>query len=191
VAVAVFVLFGGLGRGRPHGITLAARAAVCLSGGCSIGLSGGETHGPCMHRRCREGTASVNDVLIEFGQWLDRQRGLAPITITNYRWNVEQFLRALPQPTQESVSLLDSGTVTAFMVQYCRDRNTNSAKSMARSVRSFLRFAHATAPLLLGLYLRFKRADGVVVVHVDVGRNLDDEGTGVKIADENSAPELH
>jgi integrase/recombinase XerD len=78
----------------------------------------------------REGTASVNDVLIEFGQWLDRQRGLAPITITNYRWNVEQFLRALPQPTQESVSLLDSGTVTAFMVQYCRDRNTNSAKSM-------------------------------------------------------------
>jgi integrase/recombinase XerD len=92
----------------------------------------------------REGTASVNDVLIEFGQWLDRQRGLAPITITNYRWNVEQFLRALPQPTQESVSLLDARTVTAFMVDFCRDCNTNSAKSMARSVRSFLRFAHAT-----------------------------------------------
>jgi integrase len=30
------------------------------------------------------------------------------------------------------------------MVEYCRDRNTNSAKSMARSVRSFLRFVHAT-----------------------------------------------
>jgi integrase/recombinase XerD len=100
----------------------------------------------------REGTASVNDVLIEFGQWLDRQRGLAPITITNYRWNVEQFLRALPQPTQESVSLLDSGTVTAFMVQYCRDRNTNSAKSMARSVRSFLRFAHATGRTSVALW---------------------------------------
>ena len=39
---------------------------------------------------------------------------------------------------------LDAGSVTAFMVEYCRGRNTNSAKSMARSVRSFLRFAHAT-----------------------------------------------
>jgi integrase/recombinase XerD len=91
-----------------------------------------------------EGTASVNGVLIEFAEWLGRQRGLAPITITNYRCNVEQFLRALPQRKQESVSLLDSGTVTAFMVEYCRDRNTNSAKTMARSVRSFLRFAHGT-----------------------------------------------
>jgi integrase/recombinase XerD len=100
----------------------------------------------------REGAASVKGVLIEFGQWLDRQRGLAPITITNYCRNVEQFLRALPQPTQESVSLLDSGTVTAFMVQYCRDRNTNSAKSMTRSVRSFLRFAHATGRTSVGLW---------------------------------------
>lgn len=92
----------------------------------------------------REGMASVSDLLVEFGQWLDLQRGLAPITVHNYCWNVEQFLGALPQPTQVSASLLDAGTVTAFMVDYCRDRNTNSAKSMARSVRSFLRFAHAT-----------------------------------------------
>ena len=37
------------------------------------------------------------------------------------------------------------------MVEYCRDRNTNSAKSMARSVRSFLRFAHATGRTSAGL----------------------------------------
>jgi integrase/recombinase XerD len=92
----------------------------------------------------REHTAAANDLLVEYGHWLDRQRGLAPITIHNYCWNVEQFLRALPQPPQVSVSLLDAGKVTAFMVEYCRDRNTNSAKSMAKSVRSFLRFAHAT-----------------------------------------------
>ena len=30
------------------------------------------------------------------------------------------------------------------MIAFCRDRNTNSAKSMGRSVRAFLRFAHAT-----------------------------------------------
>ncbi len=92
----------------------------------------------------REDTASVSELLVAFGGWLDRQRGLAPITIHNYCWHGEQFLATLPQPTQVSVSLLDAGTITAFMVEYCRDRNTNSAKSMARSVRSFLRFAHAT-----------------------------------------------
>jgi integrase/recombinase XerD len=92
----------------------------------------------------REDTASVSDLLIEFGGWLDRQRGLAPVTIHNYCRHAEQFLAVLPDPAQVSVSFLDAGTVTAFMVGYCRDRNTNSAKSMARSVRSFLRFAHAT-----------------------------------------------
>ena len=92
----------------------------------------------------REGAASVSELLVEFGQWLDRLRGLAPISIDNYCWNVEQFLAVLSEPAEVSVSLLDAGIVTGFMVEYCRDRNTNSAKSMARSVRSFLRFAHAT-----------------------------------------------
>ena len=92
----------------------------------------------------REETVSGSGVLADYGGWLDRQRGLAPVTIHNYCWHAEQFLAALPRPMQVSVSLLDAGAVTAFMVGYCRDRNTNSAKSMARSVRSFLRFAHAT-----------------------------------------------
>jgi site-specific recombinase XerC len=99
-----------------------------------------------------DGTASVSDVLAGYGQWLDRRRGLAPITVRNYCWNVEQFLATFPEPTQVSVSLLDAGTVTAFMIEFCRDRNTNSVKSMARSVRSFLRFAHATGRTSVGLW---------------------------------------
>ena len=67
----------------------------------------------------REDTTSVSELLIEFGGWLDRQRGLAPITIHNYCWHAEQFLVTLPQPTQVAVSILDAGTVTAFMVEYC------------------------------------------------------------------------
>ena len=92
----------------------------------------------------RGGSASVSELLVEFGGWLDRQRGLAPVTVHNYCWNARQFLDALPESTQVSVGLLDAGTVTAFMVEFCRGRNTNSAKTMARAVRSFLRFAHAT-----------------------------------------------
>ncbi len=91
-----------------------------------------------------EDTAVRSDLVLEFGGWLDRQRGLAPVTVHNYCGHAERFLAALPELTPVSVSLLDAGAVTGFMVEYCRDRNTNSAKSMARSVRSFLRFAHAT-----------------------------------------------
>lgn len=90
------------------------------------------------------GAVSLDELLVEFGGWLDGQRGLAPVTVHNYCWHVEQFLGWLPPEAQLSVGLLDAGMVTAFMVEFCRDRNVNSAKSMARSVRSFLRFAHAT-----------------------------------------------
>ena len=100
----------------------------------------------------RGGTTSVSGVLVEYGEWLRLQRGLAPVTIDNYCWHVEQFLEGLPQPVQVSVALLDAGTVTAFMVEHCRNRNTNSVKSMARSVRSFLRFAHATGRTSVGLW---------------------------------------
>jgi hypothetical protein len=64
---------------------------------------------PACTADARDGMASVSGVLVEFGEWLDRQRGLAPITIDNYCWNVEQFLGAWPQPMHVSVSLLDAG----------------------------------------------------------------------------------
>jgi integrase/recombinase XerD len=117
---------------------------VCLSGGALFAHQEEEHMDPVRTAAAREDVASVSDLLIGFGEWLDHRRGLAPITVHNYCWHAEQFLAVLPQPTQVSVSLLDAGAVTAFMVEYCRDRNTNSAKSMARSVRSFLRFVHAT-----------------------------------------------
>lgn len=98
------------------------------------------------------GAVSVSELIVEFGGWLDRQRGLAPITVHNYCWHAEQFLGSLPPATQVSVGLLDAGAVTAFMVEFCRDRNVQSAKSMARSVRSFLRFAHATGRTSTGLW---------------------------------------
>jgi len=83
---------------------------------------------------------------------VNHQRGLAPVTVENYCWHAGQFLAALPQPARASLGLLDPGMVTAFMVEFCRERNPNSAKSMARSVRSFLRFAHATGRTSTGLW---------------------------------------
>lgn len=104
------------------------------------------------HAADRVGEASVKGLLGEFGVWLDRQRGLAAVTVGNYCWNAERFLETLPPPVEVSVGLLDAGAVTAFMIEFCRGRNSNSAKSMARSLRSFLRFAHATGRTPLELW---------------------------------------
>jgi site-specific recombinase XerD len=95
---------------------------------------------------------SVEGLLLEYGMWLDRQRGLASVTVRNYRKMVRSFLGVLVSPAEDAVRELDARTVTAFMVEYCRDRNISTAKSMARSVRSFLRFAHATGRTRVGLW---------------------------------------
>jgi site-specific recombinase XerD len=81
-------------------------------------------------------------LLAEFCRWLDRERGLSPVSVRCYSKQAKYFLAAIGGPG--SVSGLDAGKVTAFMVDYSRDRNTWSAKAMVTSLRAFLRFAHAT-----------------------------------------------
>jgi integrase/recombinase XerD len=81
-------------------------------------------------------------LLAEFGTWLDRERGLSPVSVRCYSKQARYFLAAVGGP--DAVGGLDAGTVTAFMVEHSRDRNTWSAKAMVTSLRAFLRFAHAT-----------------------------------------------
>ena len=81
-------------------------------------------------------------LLAEFGTWLDRERGLSPVTVRCYSKQAKYFLAAAGGPG--AVSGLDAGKVTAFMVDWSRDLNSWSAKAMVTSLRAFLRFAHAT-----------------------------------------------
>lgn len=81
-------------------------------------------------------------LLAEFGTWLDRERGLSPVSVRCYSKQARFFVAAAGGP--DAVSALDAGKVTAFMVGHCRDRNSWSAKAMVTSLRAFLRFAHAT-----------------------------------------------
>ncbi len=84
--------------------------------------------------------------------WLDRQRGLTWITVHGASaGTLGSSWDRCHRPRTVSVGL-DLSTITAFMVEFCRDRNVNSVKSMARSVRSFLRFAHATGRTSTGLW---------------------------------------
>jgi site-specific recombinase XerD len=81
-------------------------------------------------------------LLAEFRAWLDRERGLSPVSVCCYSKQAKYFLAAVGGPG--AVSGLDAGKVTAFMVDYSKDRNGWSAKAMVTSLRAFLRFAHAT-----------------------------------------------
>jgi site-specific recombinase XerD len=75
-------------------------------------------------------------LLAEFGTWLDRERGLSPVSVGCYSKQAKYFLAA--------IGGLDAGEVTAFIVDWSRNCTTGSAKAMVTSLRAFLRFAHAT-----------------------------------------------
>ena len=104
-----------------------------------------------------KGTDDDSAVLLaEFRVWLDRERGLSPVSVRCYSKQARYFLAAVGGP--EAVSGLDAGKVTAFMVEHSRDRNTWSAKAMVTSLRAFLRFAHATGRTAVSLAARFRRS---------------------------------
>jgi integrase/recombinase XerD len=80
-------------------------------------------------------------ILAEFGTWLDRERGLSPVSVRCYCKQVKYFLAAAGG--EEAVGDLDAGKVIAFMVEWSRDCAREPAKAMVTSLRAFLRFAHA------------------------------------------------
>jgi integrase/recombinase XerD len=90
-------------------------------------------------------------LLAEFRAWLVRERGLAPETVRCYCQHAGKFLGELPDPLDAAVRRLDSGQVSSFMIAYCRDRNTWSAKAMATSLRALLRFLHVAGHTPVGL----------------------------------------
>jgi integrase len=93
-------------------------------------------------RRCAASDEDSAGLLAEFRTWLDRERGLSPVSVRCYSKQARYFLAEVGGPGV--VSSLDAGQVTAFMVGHSRDYSTGTAKAMVTSLRAFLRFAHAT-----------------------------------------------
>ncbi|HTY26640.1 MAG TPA: site-specific integrase [Mycobacterium sp.] len=93
----------------------------------------------------RVSTLDVVDVVVdEFRVWLREQRGLSPETVRCYGNQAHTFLAWLPKPLDAGVQQLDSGQITSFVLDYCRDRNTGSAKAMVTALRALLRFLHVS-----------------------------------------------
>src|SRR5258706_10505427 len=102
----------------------------------------------------RGGDDGAGAQLADFSSWLARERGLSPVTVRCYSKQTRVFLAGLPGPLDAALRGLDARQVTAFMLDFCPDRNTWSAKAMVTSLRAFLRFAHAsgrTAVPLVGV----------------------------------------
>jgi integrase/recombinase XerD len=100
-------------------------------------------------------------LLAGFRCWLVAERGLARETVRCYCCQASTFLASLPDPADYAVRQLDSGRVTEFMVGYCRDRNTWSAKAMVTALRAFQRFLHVsghTPTALAGAVKRLREA---------------------------------
>ncbi len=92
----------------------------------------------------RGGDDGAGAQLADFSSWLARERGLSPVTVRCYSKQTRVFLAGLPGPLDAALRGLDARQVTAFMLDFCPDRNTWSAKAMVTSLRAFLRFAHAS-----------------------------------------------
>src|SRR5258706_5686823 len=92
----------------------------------------------------RGGDDGAGAQLADFSSWLARERGLSRVTVRCYSKQARVFLAGLPGPLDAALRGLDARQVTAFMLDFCPDRNTWSAKAMVTSLRAFLRFAHAS-----------------------------------------------
>jgi site-specific recombinase XerD len=93
----------------------------------------------------------VEALLVEFRAWLAEERGLSAATVCCYGKQARIFLVHLPEPLDAALRQLDAGRVISFMLDYCRDRNPESAKATVTAVRALLRFVHVAGyvPVLL------------------------------------------
>ena len=74
------------------------------------------------------------ELLAEFARWLDRERGLSAESVRCYSNQAGAFLAGTGGAG--AVGSLSAGRVTAFMVDWSRDRNSWSAKAMVTSLRA-------------------------------------------------------
>jgi integrase/recombinase XerD len=92
----------------------------------------------------RSVSGPVDALVAEFRGFLGGERGLAVETLRCYGNHARAFLAWLPTPVEVALAELSAGQVTGYVVEYCRGRNTESAKAMVTALRSLLRFLHVT-----------------------------------------------
>jgi site-specific recombinase XerD len=77
----------------------------------------------------------------EFGDYLEKERGLAPRTIVRRLPTIRQFLSEAC-PARGDLGKISQSDVVRYVERHARDRSPRSGQMMCSSLRAFLRYLH-------------------------------------------------
>ena len=92
-----------------------------------------------------------DQIFEEFGDYLRRERGLAPKSIIRHLPFIRRFLREVCPAGASDLGKISQEDVTRYIERHARDWSAASGKAMCWSLRTFLRYLHHTGlnPLAL------------------------------------------
>jgi site-specific recombinase XerD len=92
-----------------------------------------------------------DQIFVEFGDYLIRERGLAPKTIIRHLPVIRRFLREVCPAGASDLEKIGQEDVTRYIERHARDWSPASGKAMCWSLRAFLRYLHhaGLSPLAL------------------------------------------
>jgi site-specific recombinase XerD len=87
---------------------------------------------------------AVEELLARYGHYLDRDRGLAPLTVLRYQRMARRFLNSRASRTggETGADGLDGLEVNGYLLECCSRLVVGSAKREAADLRSLLRFLY-------------------------------------------------
>jgi site-specific recombinase XerD len=84
---------------------------------------------------------SQDQICAEFGEYLQKERGLTPSTILRYLPTTRQFL-CQACPTRGDFGKIGQSDVVRYVERHARDGSPRSGRLMCSSLRAFLRYLH-------------------------------------------------
>lgn len=82
------------------------------------------------------------DLLQAYSMYMERKRGLAPVSIASHVWFLRPFLQELEIATNADVSSLSARDVSRYVERHAGDGGATTARIMCSRLRVFLRYLH-------------------------------------------------
>ena len=92
-----------------------------------------------------------DQIFAEFGDYLRRERGLAPRSIVSHLPAIRRFLSEVCPAGAGDLGRINQEDVTRYIERHARDWSAESGKAMCWSLRAFLRYLHHKGLNLLAL----------------------------------------
>jgi site-specific recombinase XerD len=83
-----------------------------------------------------------DQIFEEFGDYLRRERGLAPKSVIRHLPHIRQFLREVCPAGASDLSKINQERVTRYIERHAQDWSPAYGRAMCWSLRAFLRYLH-------------------------------------------------